>query len=212
MNHLSNNPSPVLGTPFSRAFVFDCQPHFSSEAIGTGHPAARCSALDASGGAVLCIKIAHSVSRSAQELCEQCCVVVTGSDDRCVRVWRGDSSSSSSSSDWQLLHILRVHDGRVWAVDAIFAPCADSTSGGVLLASSGEDGRCCIWGETGSTLLWSEVITGDVRGLQFCAEGRQVFVSCEDSTVRQVSTARSILCFVSFSIFCQAFDCSSLKG
>lgn len=108
-------------------------------------------------------------------------VVVTGADDRCVRVW---CSSSSSSDRWQLLHTLRAHDGRVWGVDCIIA-----TDGGILVASCGEDGRCCVWGEAGGQVLANEVIIGgggggDVWAVEFGQGGALVVFACGDGTAR----------------------------
>jgi WD40 repeat protein len=116
--------------------------------------------------------------------------VVTGADDRCVRVWSSSSSSSSSSRDrWQLLHTLRGHDGRVWAVDAIFAPSSLSAGATVLVASCGEDGRCCVWNGTGGQMLVDENIRGgggggDAWALGFDRGGARVVFACGDGTVR----------------------------
>jgi WD40 repeat protein len=146
---------------------------------------------------VLSIKIARRALTAAHDphhgACDEGCVVVTGADDRCVRVWCGGvhCSGGSSGARWQLLHALHVHEGRVWGVDAlILARGSDGgCGGGVFVASCGEDGRACIWGNGGDQLLSNEVIRGgggggDVWGLQFCLDGSQLFLACGDSTVR----------------------------
>ena len=121
--------------------------------------------------------VSHRTSRDSDEGC----VVVTGADDRCVRVW---SCSSSSRDRWQLLHTLRGHDGRVWAVDAIVSARART-----LVASCGEDGRCCVWNGTGGQMLVDENIRGgggggDAWALGFDRGGARVVFACGDGTVR----------------------------
>lgn len=162
---------------------------------------------------MLAIKFARhqtcGVSRAPTHCVDDGCVVVTGSDDRCVRVWHG----SGGSGRWQLLRRMCVHEGRVWGVGAIILPRFSSSSSSstttatansssltanneILVASCGEDGRCCIWGSSGEHLLSNEIISGgggggggggDVWALDFVGSGSEVFFACGDGTVRSVS-------------------------
>jgi len=135
---------------------------------------------------VLSIKIARHALPGANHPppapCDGGCVVVTGADDRSVRVWCG---GGGGGAPWQLLRVLHGHEGRVWGVDAVIL----SRGCGVVVASCGEDGRACIWGNGGQQLLANEVIRGgggggDLWGLQFCRNGSHLFLACGDGTVR----------------------------
>ena len=175
---------------------------------------------------MLAIKIARHQSRvtshTSSQFFDEGSVVVTGSDDRCVRLWHG----SGGGKLWQLLRRLCVHEGRVWGVSAIILPQVTTTTtttnsstftsnNNILVASCGEDGRCCIWDSAGEHLLSNEIISGgggggggggDVWALEFAGSGSEVFFACGDGTVRSASDLGfSVLFFIWGLVFCFCF-------
>lgn len=125
--------------------------------------------------------LAHDKDVNAVAVSQDCQIIATGSQDRCVKMWRSESGA--------LIHVCRGHKRGVWSI-------AFSTVDRIVASASG-DTTIRIWSVQSGAML--RTLQGHVAGVLrvcFISRGTQLVSSGADGVVK-VWTTRSGECDVS---------------
>lgn len=125
--------------------------------------------------------LAHEKDVNAVAVSPDCQIIATGSQDRCVKMWRAESGA--------LVHVCRGHKRGVWSI-------AFSTVDRIVASASG-DTTVRIWSVQSGAML--RTLQGHIAGVLrvcFISRGTQLVSSGADGVVK-VWTTRSGECDVS---------------
>lgn len=70
-------------------------------------------------------------------------LLLTASDDRCIRLWRCDLENLGNHTDKECLCVAYGHENRIW--DAVFYSADEEIGGAEYVISTAEDGFCIVW-------------------------------------------------------------------